>query len=87
VPAPDLVLLDEPADGLDPEAIDDVHALIGRLRAERTVGVLIASHLLAELDGLCDRMVVLDGGRVVFDGRASGSVATTYRTALADARR
>ncbi len=86
VPSPDLVLLDEPADGLDPEGVDAVHALVRRIRTERAVSVLIASHLLAELDGLCDRVAVLDDGRVVFDGRPSGSVAATYRSALADAR-
>lgn len=86
VPAPDLVLLDEPADGLDPEAVDAVHGLIRRMRTERAVSVLIASHLLAALVDLCDRVVVLDDGRVVFDGHAAGSLAHTYRTALADAR-
>jgi len=86
VPSPDLVLLDEPADGLDPDGVDAVHALVRRMRGERAVSVLIASHLLAELDGSCDRVVVLDDGRVVFDGCACGSLAETYRAALAAAR-
>jgi ABC-2 type transport system ATP-binding protein len=91
VPAPDLLLLDEPADGLDPEGVDIVHSLVGRVAAERGVAVVIASHLLAELEPVCTRVAILDGGRSVFDGRwpetpASRSLGALYRDALAAAR-
>jgi len=91
VPAPDLVLLDEPADGLDPEGVDAVHALIRRMRSERDVAVVLASHLLAELEEVCDRVAILDGGRLVFESAwghdaAARPLARVYRDALAAAR-
>lgn len=86
VPSPDLVLLDEPADGLDVEGIDAVHALIQRLRTERNVTVVIASHLLAELEAVCDRVAILDRGRLVFDGNVARPLAQFYRDTLTAAR-
>ena len=68
VPAPDLVLLDEPAEGLDPEAIAAIHDLVLRLKRERGITVVIASHLLAEAEVVADRVMVLDAGRLVFAG-------------------
>lgn len=65
--APEILLLDEPASGLDPRAQVELRALLAAQRAEgRTV--LLSAHFLPHLDVLCDRFVVLDGGRVVFDG-------------------
>jgi len=69
VPAPDLVLLDEPADGLDPDGVVTMHGMIARLSGERGVAVVIASHLLSEVERVCDRVLILDSGRLVFDGR------------------
>lgn len=91
VPAPDLVLLDEPADGLDPEGVEAVHELIRKMRGDRAVAVVIASHLLADVETVCDRVAILDRGRLVFDrawGRdgASRPLAQVYRDALAAAR-
>lgn len=60
---PDLVLLDEPTAGLDPIQAGTVHALIAARPAAQTV--IITSNRLIELDGLCDRIAVIDGGRVV----------------------
>jgi ABC-2 type transport system ATP-binding protein len=62
-----LTLLDEPADGLDPRARA---ALKARLRAARDVGrtILLSSHVLAEVEDLCNRLLVLDGGTLAFDG-------------------
>ena len=68
VPAPDVVLLDEPADGLDPDGVATIHRMIERLSRERGVAVMIASHLLSEIEQVCDRVVILDRGRLVFDG-------------------
>ncbi len=69
VPAPDVVLLDEPADGLDPEGVATIHGMIDRLSREREVAVVIASHLLSEVEHVCDRVAILDRGRLVFEGR------------------
>jgi ABC-2 type transport system ATP-binding protein len=71
VPAPSLVLLDEPTNGLDPEGIHEMRELIKRLNRERNITVLFCSHLLSEVEQLCDRVAILNRGRKIFDGRWS----------------
>ena len=71
VPAPDLILLDEPTNGLDPEGIHEMRELIKRLNRERGITVLFCSHLLSEVEQLCDRVAILNRGRKIFDGRWS----------------
>jgi ribose transport system ATP-binding protein len=61
---PDLLLLDEPTRGVDVGAKAEIYQLLGRA-AERGIGVLLASSELAELVGVCDRVIVLRGGRNV----------------------
>ena len=67
---PDLVVLDEPTSALDPIGRADVRDLLLSLKA-RGVAVLLNSHLIGEVERVCDRVVILDRGRVV----ASGSLA------------
>jgi ABC-2 type transport system ATP-binding protein len=62
---PKLVLLDEPTNGLDPSARDDMLALVRRIRQEFGIAVLVTSHLLGELERVSDHVVVLDGGRLL----------------------
>jgi len=64
-----VVLLDEPTNGLDPEGIHEMRLLIQRLNKERGITVLFCSHLLVEVEQLCDHVVILNQGRKVFDGR------------------
>jgi ABC-2 type transport system ATP-binding protein len=66
--APRLVLLDEPTSALDPGGRRTVRDLLVGLRDEG-VGVLLNSHLLSEIELVCDRVVIIDGGRVVSEGR------------------
>jgi len=66
--APRLVLLDEPTSALDPGGRRTVRDLLVGLR-EEGVGVLLNSHLLSEIELVCDRVVIIDGGRVVSEGR------------------
>jgi ribose transport system ATP-binding protein len=61
---PDLLLLDEPTRGVDVGAKAEIYQLLGKA-AERGIGVLLASSELAELVGICDRVIVLRGGRTV----------------------
>lgn len=76
--SPDLVLLDEPATGLDPQATRDLYAIIGELRAEGR-SVLITSHLLAELEPHIDGAIILRHGQLL----AAGSVgALRHRAGL-----
>lgn len=66
---PGLLLLDEPANGLDPAGIVEMRELIHRLRDERGLAVLVSSHLLGEVERICDRVGILHGGRMVVEGR------------------
>ena len=67
---PKLLILDEPINGLDPAGVHEMRGLIGRLAsAERTV--LVSSHVLAELEQVCDWLIVIDGGRLIFQGPAA----------------
>ncbi|HEX8310861.1 MAG TPA: ABC transporter ATP-binding protein [Chthoniobacteraceae bacterium] len=68
-PAPELILLDEPTEGLDPEGIAEMREVIQRLNRERGLTVLLSSHLLSEVEQLCDRVAILNQGRKVFEGR------------------
>ncbi len=61
---PDLLILDEPTNGLDPNGMADMRALVRRLAGQgRTV--LLSSHLLGEVQQICDRVGVIDGGRLL----------------------
>jgi ABC-2 type transport system ATP-binding protein len=62
---PQLVLLDEPTDGLDPMQRDQMLELIRRCAAEFNIDVLLSSHLLEEVERVCDAVVILGGGQVV----------------------
>jgi len=66
--APKLVLLDEPTSALDPAGRRTVRDLLVALR-EQGIGVLLNSHLLSEIELVCDRVVIVDQGRVVAEGR------------------
>lgn len=65
---PHLVLLDEPTDGLDPVQRDDMLALIRRIGTEFGIDIILSSHLLEEVERVCDGAVILAGGQVVASG-------------------
>jgi ABC-2 type transport system ATP-binding protein len=65
--APSLLLMDEPTTGLDPHSKREVQGFIRAMREEREVTVLLCTHDLGEAEALCDRVVILDGGRVLAD--------------------
>jgi ABC-2 type transport system ATP-binding protein len=67
---PRLLILDEPATGLDPAGMRDMRLLIRRL-AEDGITVLLSSHQLPEVQELCDRVAIVDSGRVVYEGALS----------------
>lgn len=66
---PSLILLDEPTDGLDPVQRDEMLALIRQISNEYRIDVLLSSHLLEEVERICDHVVALDAGRLVAQGR------------------
>ncbi len=65
---PDLLVLDEPSSGLDPVVRRDILAAIIRTVADEGRTVIFSSHLLGEVERVCDRVVMMQSGRVVFDG-------------------
>ncbi|GII90812.1 ABC transporter ATP-binding protein [Sinosporangium siamense] len=62
---PKLVFLDEPTNGLDPKGRDEMLALIRRIGSEFGISVLVTSHLLGELERICDHVIVIDGGTLL----------------------
>ena len=72
LPEPRLLLLDEPTDGLDPEGIKWFRDFILGLRETRGITVLFNSHLLSEVEQMCDRVAIVRQGRKVYDGRLGG---------------
>ncbi|BCX47875.1 ABC transporter ATP-binding protein [Haloferula helveola] len=69
LPMPRVLLLDEPTDGLDPEGIKWFRDFVLKLREERGMTVLFNSHLLVEVEQMCDRVAILRRGERVFEGR------------------
>jgi ABC-2 type transport system ATP-binding protein len=83
---PKLLLLDEPATGLDPAGMRDMRRLIRRL-ADEGMTVLLSSHLLAEVEELCNRVAIVRSGRIVYEGRISElkrTAASSYRLRTTD---
>ncbi len=81
---PSLLLLDEPATGLDPAGMRDMRALIRSL-ADSGITVLLSSHLMNEVEELCNRVAIIRAGRIVYEGRlddlrASAAGSYTLRT-------
>jgi ABC-2 type transport system ATP-binding protein len=72
LPEPEVLLLDEPTDGLDPEGIKWFRDFILGLRDERGMTVLFNSHLLAEVELMCDRVAILREGKRVYEGAVGG---------------
>ncbi|TDC25223.1 ATP-binding cassette domain-containing protein [Streptomyces sp. 8K308] len=66
---PAVLLLDEPTIGLDLLLKEAVHELVNRVAAERGTTVLLTSHDVADISAICERVVVVDAGRVVYTGR------------------
>jgi ABC-2 type transport system ATP-binding protein len=73
---PDLLILDEPANGLDPAGIVEMRDLLRRLAGEGKA-VLVSSHVLSEVEETCDRVVIINRGKLVREGSVSDLLAGT----------
>lgn len=85
---PALLILDEPTNGLDPAGRDDMLSLIERTGREFGISVLVSSHLLGELERICDGVVLIDNGRLVRAERLgvlTGITSTLLVEVLGDA--
>lgn len=67
---PEVLILDEPTGGLDPNQVQGVRDLIGRLRQTKTL--LLSTHILREVQAMCDRVILISKGRIVYDGAVDG---------------
>jgi ABC-2 type transport system ATP-binding protein len=83
--APDLLILDEPANGLDPAGIREIRRLVRLLASERGLAIFVSSHLLSEVEQMCDRVTIIHRGRALATGPVrelldrSDSGATRWR--------
>lgn len=68
LPDPELLIVDEPTDGLDPEGIHEIRSLLLRLNREHGLTLLLSSHLLSEVELLCTDIAVMREGRVLYSG-------------------
>jgi ABC-2 type transport system ATP-binding protein len=73
---PDLVILDEPANGLDPHGIAEIRALTRRLADEYGKTVFLSSHQLGEVEQVCDRVAIINQGELIREGIVSDLVST-----------
>jgi ABC-type multidrug transport system ATPase subunit len=78
---PDLLVLDEPTNGLDPQGISEIRELLLELHREGTT-IFLSSHLLAEVEQLCSRVGVLDRGRLVLQDQLATLTAPTGSTVV-----
>jgi ABC-2 type transport system ATP-binding protein len=74
---PSFLLLDEPTDGMDPQGREDMLELIGRIRGELGIDVLVSTHLLGDVERVCDRVVMVHGGHVLAQGSIAEVAGTT----------
>jgi ABC-2 type transport system ATP-binding protein len=70
--SPVLLLLDEPTTGLDPRSKRDVQRFVRRLRDDHDATILLTTHDMAEADALCERIAILDHGRIVVEATPAG---------------
>jgi ABC-2 type transport system ATP-binding protein len=82
LPQPELLILDEPGSGLDPEGIAEMRETIARLHRELGLTILLSSHLLGEVEQLCTRIAVLNQGRKVFEGQMADVTSARGRVML-----
>ena len=87
---PSVLILDEPTDGLDPNQKDGVRALIREMAPEKAI--IISTHILEEVPAVCSRAIIIQNGRLLFDGTPTelsrrsddGSVESAFRLYTAD---
>jgi ABC-2 type transport system ATP-binding protein len=78
---PDVLILDEPTDGLDPNQKHEVRTLLAELATDRVI--IISTHILEEVEAICSRAIIIAKGRIVADARPSELLArSTYHNAV-----
>ena len=62
---PKLLILDEPTNGLDPRGIKELRVMLKKISTEQNMSILISSHILSEVENICDRVIIIDKGNIV----------------------
>jgi ABC-2 type transport system ATP-binding protein len=65
---PELLLLDEPVNGLDPNGIIDIRKLLVKINREKGVTIFVSSHLLSEIEKMCTHVAIINHGKLRFEG-------------------
>jgi ABC-2 type transport system ATP-binding protein len=86
---PEILIFDEPTSGLDPNQIVEIREIIRRIGREKTI--ILSTHILSEAEATCDRIVIIDQGKIVADGTAeslkeSGGKESRLHVSLVNAR-
>lgn len=76
---PEVLILDEPTTGLDPNQIVEIRSLISEIAKDKTI--ILSTHIMQEVEAICDRIVILNHGNVVADGKTSDIMAKAKKTA------
>jgi len=82
LPDPQLIILDEPTDGLDPQGIREVRMLLPRLRDELGLTILLCSHLLSEVERVCNTVAIVDGGRLLYQGTTGNLISNDKKVRI-----
>ena len=82
LPNPELIILDEPTDGLDPQGLAEVRDMIVNLRDERRLTIILSSHLLHEVEQICNRVAIIESGRLLYQGAVQELMAQGQRVRL-----
>ena len=74
---PEMLILDEPTNGLDPKGIHEIRKIIKTI-ADQGTTIILASHLLDEVEKVCDQVIILQKGKKIFEGRVSDMSLQTF---------
>jgi ABC-2 type transport system ATP-binding protein len=75
---PEVLILDEPTSGLDPNQIEDIRTLIKRIGEKKTV--MLSTHIMQEVEAICDRVIIINHGKIVADDSTVNLKASSSRT-------
>jgi ABC-type multidrug transport system ATPase subunit len=75
LPHPEFIILDEPTDGLDPQGIHEIRVLLPRLRDELGLTIMLSSHLLFEVERICNRVAIINEGQLLYQGEIGNLIA------------
>ena len=75
LPHPEFIILDEPTDGLDPQGIHEIRLLLPQLRDELGLTIMLSSHLLFEVERICNRVAIINEGRLLYQGAIENLVS------------